>query len=36
MKDLKHFDKVIRAEDVMGAGCLDNCKCKDLKLDKED
>jgi len=36
VEDLKHFDKVIRAVDAMGAGCLDNCKCKELKFDKED
>jgi|TARA_R110000824_G_scaffold4247_2_gene20210 hypothetical protein len=36
VEELKHFDKVIKAEDVMSGGCLDNCKCKQLKLDKED
>jgi len=37
VEDLKHFDKVIRAVDAMGGGCLDNhCKCKELILDKED
>jgi len=36
VEELKQFNKVIRAEDILGAGCLDNCKCKKLKLDKED
>jgi hypothetical protein len=36
VEELKQFNKVIKAEDVLGAGCLDNCKCKQLELDKED
>jgi len=36
VEELKLFDKVIKAEDILGAGCLDNCKCKELKLDKEE
>jgi len=36
VEELKQFNKVIRAEDAMGAGCLDKCKCKPLNFDKED
>tara|TARA_R100000963_G_C4628325_1_gene94009 strand:- start:844 stop:966 length:123 start_codon:yes stop_codon:yes gene_type:complete len=35
---LKQFDKVIRKdyEDILGAGCLDNCRCKELKIKKKE
>ncbi len=35
--ELKQFDKVYVAEDVMGAGCIDECNCKkDLNIKKKE
>tara|TARA_R110002126_G_scaffold162441_1_gene310381 strand:+ start:3512 stop:3625 length:114 start_codon:yes stop_codon:yes gene_type:complete len=37
MDELKHFDKVMKAEDAIGISCDGiTCKCKDLNItDKE-